>query len=177
MSEDRLDSGHFEVPSRRQAYRRAREKLLEERGWLTLAGERLQGMIPADAEWVPLLPFCLPLAPTAKFHLIDRQTSQIHPLGIGLNTIGRLNNNDIVFTERVISRRHCVLVVHSNNACQLHDTASRNGTYVNGRRVQQPVDLVLGDLIQIGKKQLYFVSVEEYSNADDPELAEGTLSG
>lgn len=108
---------------------------------------------------------------------MEIEASEIHALGTGLNTIGRLDNNDIVFTEVVISRRHCVILVHANRTCQLRDTASLNGTYVNGRRIQQPVELRLGDLIQIGPKQLYFVSAEVYSNANEPELTEGTLPG
>ena len=174
MHDSRFNSVHLGILPRRQEYRSARAALLQERGWVTLAGERVQGMIAPDADWVPLLPERLPFLPTAKYVLVDRETGEPHALRTGLNAIGRMPNNDIVFTEAPISRRHCAILVHSTGSCELHDTASRNGTYVNGRRVEHPVGLRVGDLIQLCKKQLFFASLSDYSDAVDGDVGEIT---
>jgi adenylate cyclase len=86
--------------------------------------------------------------------LIDQQTGCSYPLKIGLNTIGRSRNNDIVLEEPLVSRRHCALLVHAGGGCELHDTASRNGTLVNGQLVRQPVQLASGDRIEVCPRTL-----------------------
>jgi pSer/pThr/pTyr-binding forkhead associated (FHA) protein len=40
----------------------------------------------------------------------------------------------------------------------LHDTASRNGTFVNGKRIVEPTRLQRGDEIKIYKRRLLFIS-------------------
>jgi hypothetical protein len=139
-----------------------RADLLEARGWLTEAAEHVHGMLGAADD-------CLALSHGrpdevlfgAGFLLIDYQTGSSHPLKIGLNTIGRLQNNDIVLTGHLISRRHCVLLMHAGGSCELHDTASRNGTFVNGYLIRQPVPLASGDWIQVSARLLRFVSEKE----------------
>jgi hypothetical protein len=32
-----------------------------------------------------------------------------------------------------------VILVHATSGCELHDTASTNGTFVNGHRIHDPV--------------------------------------
>src|SRR5262249_23134926 len=85
-----------------------------------------------------------------------------YPLRIGFNTIGRLPDNDIELEEITVSRRHCVLLVHAWGGCELHDTASRNGTFVNGHRLRQAVRLTSGDQIGVCNRPLLFVSEKEY---------------
>ena len=53
-----------------------------------------------------------------------------------------------------ISRHHFRLDVDPPR-CRLHDLGSRNGTFVNGRRVAD-CDLHDGDLIAVGQTQLRF---------------------
>jgi hypothetical protein len=177
MPDSRFNSCHLGLDPRRQEYRRARAALLEDRGWLTLAGEHMHGFVPSNADWLSLFPSQLPCLPNAKYLLVDRETGDPHGLRTGLNTIGRISNNDIVFTERTISRRHCVILVHARGACDLHDTASRNGTFVNGQRVRCPVSLHTGDMIQVCKKELCFASVRDYLDAVEDEPAEATSVG
>jgi hypothetical protein len=162
MSDSRLNSIHLGILSRRQDYRRARQGLLNARGWLATALELVQGWIPEDADWLALLPAGLPFLPGAKYLLLDRQTADAFPIWSGLNTIGRCPSNDIVLKDVGVSRRHCAILVHLSNECELHDTVSLNGTRVNGRRVRQPVKLVSGDEIAICKRRLFFVGVEKY---------------
>ncbi|GAB4325423.1 MAG: hypothetical protein Kow00117_13160 [Phototrophicales bacterium] len=51
-----------------------------------------------------------------------------------------------------ISRRHAILRVH-NQRLELIDLGSRNGSYLNGRRLvaHQPVQLANGDEVRLGK--------------------------
>jgi hypothetical protein len=150
---------HFELDPRRQAYRQAREELLASRGWMTLALEKVHDLSENSDVWPPLLPIHPDeLLPGTRFLLIDPTTRQAHPLRRGLNTIGRLPDNDIVFEERSISRRHAVVLVHAGGRCVLHDTASRNGTSVNGKRIEEPTRLQRGDEIRISQRRLLFVS-------------------
>jgi hypothetical protein len=65
--------------------------------------------------------------------------------------IGRNPDNDIVADERHVSRRHCAVV--KNGACFfLEDLKSSNGTYINGRRIEETVWLRKGDTISFGRK-------------------------
>ena len=171
MADPRLDSVHLGALPRRHEYRRAREALLGARGWLTLAAEQLHGLAGGgdDGSALP------PVRPGTKFLLVDHEAGCAYPLRTGLNTIGRLPNNDIVLDEPAVSRRHCVVLVHAWGRCELHDTASRNGTLVNGRRVQEPVALASGDSIQVCRRRLLFVSDRDYRAALDADDYPQTL--
>jgi pSer/pThr/pTyr-binding forkhead associated (FHA) protein len=130
---------------------------------LTITGELAQDWAPDLEDWRSWVPGGLAgVMPGTKFLLIERETGIAHPLKTGLNTIGRFDNNDIVCTEKGISRRHCVIVVHAGGNCELHDTASRNGTYVNDIRVEQPVELKSGVVVRLAKKRFFFVSMDDY---------------
>ena len=67
-------------------------------------------------------------------------------LRVGINTIGRFAENDVVLTPNHVSRRHCIVLVHATGGCEVYDTASRNGTWVNRARVGR-VDLLPGDVL------------------------------
>jgi hypothetical protein len=170
MADPRLDSAHFGVGPRRQEYRQSREALLAARGWLTLAAEGVRGLV-GPAEWpseVPARPE--QILPGAKYLLVDRQTGCLYPLKTGLNTVGRLPGNDVVLGEPTVSRRHCVLLVHAWGGCEIHDTASRNGTFVNGHQLRGPTRLASGDEIRLCQSRFLFVSEKDLdaaSGADD----------
>jgi pSer/pThr/pTyr-binding forkhead associated (FHA) protein len=157
MADPRLNSVHLE-PGRRADYRRAREELLRARGLNTLAVE-------VDADPVE--------APGANPHTIIQQEGDrpplglnywlvdneyIYPLKVGINTVGRSPDNDVVVQDGYISRRHCAILIHSQSSCELHDTASKNGTYINGKRIDGPTRLKSGDEIRICDQRLVFVS-------------------
>src|SRR5262249_38680506 len=147
--------------------RRAREDLLGARGWLTLATERVAGWAGESSDWLSILPLRpSEFLPASRFLLIEEQAGLSYPLRVGLNTIGRFPENDIVFDEIEVSRRHCVILVHVRGACELHDTASMHGTYVNGARIRMPVTLALGDQIRICKRVLLLARAGD----DEPNL-------
>jgi hypothetical protein len=176
MADWRLDSGHLGLLPRRQEYRRAREALLGERGWLTLGAEGLRALVGAEDDSSALIPVRPDrLLPDTQFVLVDPRTGGGYPLQVGLNTVGRLPSNDIVLGEGWVSRRHCVLLVHARGGCDLHDTASLNGTFVNDRRVREPVRLASGDRIRICDKLLLFVSEKDYQAAAEDDDHSDTI--
>ena len=82
----------------------------------------------------------LTYAESGKFH-------NYRPVGPSEITIGKLPDNDIVYTGNLVSRRHAKLL-YSNGVWTIRDTGSLNGVYVRGVRVlQQSLDL--GDEIYI----------------------------
>jgi pSer/pThr/pTyr-binding forkhead associated (FHA) protein len=80
----------------------------------------------------------------------------IYPLKLGVNTVGRSADNDVVVPDGCVSRRHCAILVHFSTGCELHDTASKNGTLINGQRVSTPARLRPGDEIGMCDSHLIF---------------------
>ena len=63
--------------------------------------------------------------------------------------MGRSSKCHVQIKETKISRLHCVIISAGNN-WYLADLDSRNGTYVNGQRITEPVRLSHGDSICLG---------------------------
>lgn len=77
------------------------------------------------------------------------QAGQTFQLTTGAQTIGRTAQNQIVISERTISKQHARLTVQPDGVF-IQDLGSSNGTFVNGRRVSGPTRLQAGDIVQIG---------------------------
>ncbi len=71
-------------------------------------------------------------------------------------TVGRSDDNSLVLPDRWISRNHAMLQGMVNGEFYLIDLGSRNGTFLNGRRVSVPVTLHDGDRITFGQTELQF---------------------
>lgn len=71
-------------------------------------------------------------------------------------TLGRGSENDIPFADKCASRNHAMLQLVGESSYFLIDLGSRNGSFVNGRRVTIPVSLKNGDLITLGETNLEF---------------------
>jgi len=82
----------------------------------------------------------------------------LYPLRIGVNTLGRASDNDVVVDDAYASRRHCAILVHSTETFELHDTASKNGTYLNGTRLSGPALLKCGDEIRVSARPFFFLT-------------------
>ena len=63
--------------------------------------------------------------------------------------IGRAREADIPLLDDKVSRIHCGIRL-SAGEFYLKDLKSRNGTYVNGQRVEDTIKLKVGDRIQVG---------------------------
>jgi len=156
MNDPRFQSVHLAALPRRDEYRRARSRLEEACGEYTIAG----GLRLAEVMIAPDAPT---LAPDAKLAAEGsevvcflRDAGRVIPLRIGLNSIGRLPDNDIVIDDASVSRRHCAVLVHSDLSCELHDTASKNGTTINGRKLSGPTCLKDGDEICLCERKIKF---------------------
>ncbi|WP_244533054.1 adenylate/guanylate cyclase domain-containing protein [Geitlerinema sp. PCC 9228] len=71
-------------------------------------------------------------------------------------TVGRSKDNDLVIPDRWMSRHHAILQYMDNGELFLIDLGSRNGSFVNGRRVSIPVALQSGDRLVFGQTELEF---------------------
>jgi hypothetical protein len=162
MSDPRLNSVHLDLP-RRQLFRQAREALLKARGMQTLAVEQSPGarhspgeILSPDSPHTLVLHADQPPPADVKFWLVDKEF--LYPLKVGLNTIGRAPENDVVVPDAFVSRRHCAILVHAGDRCEVHDIASKNGTFLNGRKLDGPTPLSIGDEIRMCDHQLVFMT-------------------
>jgi pSer/pThr/pTyr-binding forkhead associated (FHA) protein len=67
----------------------------------------------------------------------------------GAVTIGRDESADLQLRDKAVSRRHATLRIEGETAV-IEDLGSRNGTFVNGERVDDPRRLREGDALQLG---------------------------
>jgi len=92
-----------------------------------------------------------------KSYLILKDSSgkdEEYPLKTQI-TLGRSNANVICLPQPYISKQHAAVYL-VNDHFFIEDLDSRNGTFVNGRRIKKK-RLSSGDRIQIGKSILHFV--------------------
>jgi DNA-binding winged helix-turn-helix (wHTH) protein len=73
-----------------------------------------------------------------------------HRLVQGANVIGRTADADIRVDRTEVSRCHAAITVRGTTAV-IEDLGSKNGTFVNGRRLDGPTALSNGDEIWIGR--------------------------
>jgi sigma-B regulation protein RsbU (phosphoserine phosphatase) len=78
-----------------------------------------------------------------------------YPLSSRRVTIGRAATNDIVLSDQYSSGLHAV-IAPTDRGYALIDQGSKNGTFVNGRRVTGEIDLARGDEILIGSTSFFF---------------------
>jgi hypothetical protein len=168
VADPRLNSVHLEDP-RREDFRRAREGLLNARGMQTLAGENLDRPAWPEPNPKTIAQNLDSGSPNGlKYWLVDKE--YVYPLRLGLNTIGRSPDNDVVINDSYVSRRHCAILVHAGNGFELHDVASKNGTFLNGNRLDRPTHLKPGDEIRMCDRQLVFMSRSANQPSPSPTL-------
>ena len=64
-------------------------------------------------------------------------------------TLGRAKDNDVTLADPSCSSRHAV-IERAGEGFVIRDAGSKNGTIVNGRRIDGPVALAAGDEIVLG---------------------------
>ncbi len=92
------------------------------------------------------------------FNLIlenDKNDLAVYTFESNLITVGRAKNNDFVLDERNISRHHLRLQL-ADGRIIIEDQGSYNGTFVNGREINQKVEIFAGDVIALGDFNIYF---------------------
>jgi pSer/pThr/pTyr-binding forkhead associated (FHA) protein len=71
-------------------------------------------------------------------------------------TVGRTPNNDISIESPAISKLHAVFAIDAaRGACALTDEGATNGTFVNGKRLQQGAATPLRDGDMVAFSQEY----------------------
>lgn len=71
----------------------------------------------------------------------------------GITQVGRADENDIVLSGDLVSRKHCRVHVRATGVV-FEDLGSRNGTKLNSNPVTGTVDLKPGDVVGIGENSL-----------------------
>lgn len=90
----------------------------------------------------------------------------------GVYTVGRRAAQDeqpecdFCIPHKTVSRQHAEIELDSEERCFLRDLGSRNGTFVNGGRVSDRVQIKLADLILFGHTEFKLAAEE----ADSAEL-------
>ena len=154
---DRLHSMHLEGQPRLASFRAARAGIQAACGSQTMAGDirvldddRLNAPTVAAPVGTPAS------ALVGRFTVYLKDGSNVYPLHLGMNSVGRLPDNDVVVRDECVSRRHCAVLIHSDMRCELHDVASKNGTILNGKKIPQPTKLQSGDQITLCNRRLTF---------------------
>ena len=81
-------------------------------------------------------------------------------------TFGRDRANTAIIQDRKLSRIHCQVEI-INNQIVVTDLNSTNGTYVNGKRIDEET-INVGDVIAFGRVRFRLVEADEASREETP---------
>lgn len=90
----------------------------------------------------------------------------------GTVRIGRGGSCDILIDDADASREHAVIRTHAGQAT-IEDLQSRNGTRVNGEPLSEPRVLAVGDVIEIGRRELEIFDAAGVGARDKPTVTFG----
>ncbi len=74
---------------------------------------------------------------------------RVFPVGVGMLGVGRALENDLVFDDPSLSRKHAQLTRIAGGRLLIEDLGSSNGTFVNGKKVQRG-EMAPGEALQFG---------------------------
>ena len=89
-------------------------------------------------------------------------------------TFGRSSDNDVQLEDRCASRNHAMIQMLGKGSYYLIDLGSRNGSFVNGRRVTTPVSLKNSDHITLGDSNMVFHCPDLTKTATEGDTETGT---
>jgi hypothetical protein len=147
MGDPRLNGSHL-CMARHDQYDAAVDEMLDDRGPVTAAADPLARLPKTSKALVRRGS----LPPGGSYTLVSLADGRRHSLRVGINTVGRFSENDVVLAPLCVSRRHCVVLVHATAGCEVYDTASRWGTWVNRCRIGQVI-LVPGDVLMVSNQK------------------------
>jgi pSer/pThr/pTyr-binding forkhead associated (FHA) protein len=87
--------------------------------------------------------------------LLGDRHDAIYQLNHGRNLIGRDESNTVVLNDRQISKQHTA-IMYDNDQFWIEDTLSKNGVFLNGRKVESRQKLFHGCVIKLGATILRF---------------------
>jgi pSer/pThr/pTyr-binding forkhead associated (FHA) protein len=92
---------------------------------------------------------------TSYIEVWGRGGRELRALDSERMTVGTLDSNDVVVDAEGVSRMHAMLERFGDAWC-VRDLGSRNGTFVNGKRIVSERALHSGDEIVLGRLRLLF---------------------
>jgi CheY-like chemotaxis protein len=97
------------------------------------------------------------VAPLSRLLIYTPFYQQSWPLISGLEwRLGRDSTNTIPLPDQLVSRQHAILKYLSERGFALVDNGSANGTFLNGKRMDEAKLLENGDHIIMGHSEIYF---------------------
>jgi pSer/pThr/pTyr-binding forkhead associated (FHA) protein len=75
-------------------------------------------------------------------------------------SLGRQSDNDIILSDRSISRHHCRFVLDAGSVT-VEDLGSSNGVLVRGQRIGAPTAVMIGDEVVIGDNRFFLDEVDD----------------
>ena len=103
------------------------------------------------------------------------ETNGEHHTLHGSCSVGRAAANTLVLDLPKVSRMHALIQLQNIGEFWLVDLGSSNGTFLNKRRIHQPIRLHDGDKILIGGRQFIFRQPEDISPEYQTTIAERTI--
>jgi len=97
----------------------------------------------------------LPSGPVRVQLEVQHQSRSRELAGVLPFVIGRSADTDLLILDPEVSRRHAILEAE-NGAVFLTDLQSRNGTYLNGRRIRESIEVRPGDHVDVGTARILF---------------------
>jgi adenylate cyclase len=94
---------------------------------------------------------------------------------VGNCSIGRSVKSCVILDSQKVSRRHALINVQNVGEFWLIDLGSSNGTFLNKRRVHQPLRLCHLDQITVGDSVFTFQQPEEITNEFRTTMTERTI--
>ena len=83
--------------------------------------------------------------------------------------IGRSKDCTLRAGSEAISRHHCV-ILRSDNGVSIRDLGSRNGTYVNGEKIEGESPLEDGHTVRVGSLELRFEASHDLARSKKPKV-------
>ncbi len=91
--------------------------------------------------------------------------------------IGRdVSNSNLLLSDASVSRRHARITAHEGGAFHLEDLGSSGGSFVNGTRISEVVNVGENDLIEVGNSILKLVYTHKVALASNEGAATASVS-
>ncbi len=84
----------------------------------------------------------------------------------GEHSLGRHPGQDVQIMDRLVSKQHCI-IRKSGDGWVILDAGSRNGTFVNNKKIEGELVLTPGDRLMVGATRITFVDDKDPSHVED----------
>ena len=95
---------------------------------------------------------------------------QRQPIGKAGLVLGRGEHCDIVFEDAEVSREHARVLLHLDQVW-VQDLGSRNGCFINERRLVRHKALSPGDVLRLGHHRFVLEMVDPLADDDNPSAS------